>query len=201
VRLDQKILQLRKAKGITQEELAEDTRVSIRTIQRIESGESIPRPYTLKRIAEVLDVSYEELNAAELSLTDPIEIQKESQFLDVSETQYFLRLLCFSCFAYIILPYFYFLLPMFLLKRKANLNKTAKAFSKKVILTQIYWLIALPFIFLLVLFFNFIQAKYFNKAYIIHYFWPFILMYCLNVMIILRYFFQVDKIISRLEEV
>ena len=44
---------------MTQEELADKTEVSARTIQRIENGEVDPRAYTLQMIANALDVEYE----------------------------------------------------------------------------------------------------------------------------------------------
>ena len=52
--LGRKILELRKAKGLTQEELVEMCNLNVRTIQRIEAGEVTPRPYTIKAIFEVL---------------------------------------------------------------------------------------------------------------------------------------------------
>lgn len=55
-----KIQELRKQKGMTQEDLAEKTGLSIRTIQRIESGEVDPRSYTLNQIAEALGVDIAE---------------------------------------------------------------------------------------------------------------------------------------------
>ena len=54
-KLGEKISQLRKQKGLTQEELIEKCNISVRTIQRIESGEVTPRSYTLKTILNVLD--------------------------------------------------------------------------------------------------------------------------------------------------
>ena len=56
-----KIIHFRKLKGITQETLTEVTGLNVRTIQRIESGEVDPRLYTLKSIADALDVNLEEL--------------------------------------------------------------------------------------------------------------------------------------------
>lgn len=43
---------------MTQEELADKTEVSARTIQRIENGEVDPRAYTLQMIAKALDVDF-----------------------------------------------------------------------------------------------------------------------------------------------
>ena len=52
------IKELRIKKGLTQEELADRTEVSARTIQRIENGEVGPRAYTLQMIAKALDVDF-----------------------------------------------------------------------------------------------------------------------------------------------
>ncbi|MEN1786361.1 MAG: helix-turn-helix domain-containing protein [Bacteroidota bacterium] len=55
----EKIVHHRKLKGVTQEDLAEACNLNVRTIQRIEAAEVDPRLYTLKTIAEALDVSME----------------------------------------------------------------------------------------------------------------------------------------------
>lgn len=47
-------------KGYTQKELSELSNISVRSIQRIENGEIIPRTYTLKTLAGVLGRSYED---------------------------------------------------------------------------------------------------------------------------------------------
>ena len=53
--LGKKIAELRKLKGLTQEELVDRCNLSVRTLQRIEYGEVTPRAYTLKLIFEALD--------------------------------------------------------------------------------------------------------------------------------------------------
>lgn len=52
---------LRAARGMSQEYLADESRVSLRTIQRIENNESEPTGETIKRIAIALDVELSEL--------------------------------------------------------------------------------------------------------------------------------------------
>ncbi len=52
------IRELRLKKGLTQEELAQMTELSTRTIQRIENGEVDPRAYTLQIIAKALEVDF-----------------------------------------------------------------------------------------------------------------------------------------------
>ncbi|MFA7444796.1 MAG: helix-turn-helix transcriptional regulator [Flavobacteriaceae bacterium] len=59
--LGKKISQLRKEKGLTQEDLVEKCNINVRTIQRIESGEVTPRSYTLKTILTALDYDWEEI--------------------------------------------------------------------------------------------------------------------------------------------
>ncbi len=53
--LGKRIAELRKAKGLTQEELVEKCNLNVRTLQRIESGEVTPRSYTIKTIFTALD--------------------------------------------------------------------------------------------------------------------------------------------------
>jgi len=55
-----KVFELRKQKGLTQEQLAERCEVNPRTIQRIESGEVDPRTYTLKCLSAVLEFDFGE---------------------------------------------------------------------------------------------------------------------------------------------
>lgn len=59
--LGEKIKELRKKKGFSQEELAEYAKVNLRTIQRIEKNESEPRGKTLNLICEVLKINIEDI--------------------------------------------------------------------------------------------------------------------------------------------
>ncbi len=54
------VKEARLAKGYTQKELSDLTNVSVRSIQRIENGEIVPRSYTLKTLAAALDISVEQ---------------------------------------------------------------------------------------------------------------------------------------------
>lgn len=54
--LGRKITELRKEKGLTQEELVDKCNISVRTLQRIEAGEVTPRDYTIKTILAALDL-------------------------------------------------------------------------------------------------------------------------------------------------
>ena len=59
--IGQKIIDIRKSKGYTQEELAERAKLNLRTIQRIENGENKPSGNTIKLICEALDTSPEKI--------------------------------------------------------------------------------------------------------------------------------------------
>jgi transcriptional regulator with XRE-family HTH domain len=60
-RIAKKISETRKIKGLTQEELAEQAKINLRTIQRIENSESEPRGKTLNLICDVLEIDSTEL--------------------------------------------------------------------------------------------------------------------------------------------
>ena len=70
-----KIKELRLRKGLTQEELADQTGLSVRTIQRIENGEVDPRTYTLNALAEALGVELESLTS--ISVKTPATFSKD----------------------------------------------------------------------------------------------------------------------------
>ncbi len=62
--MQSKVKTLREAKNLTQTELAEKSGLSLRTIQRIESG-NIPKGFTLKAIAKALEIEPENLFSKE----------------------------------------------------------------------------------------------------------------------------------------
>lgn len=59
--LAQRVKELRKRKALSQEDLAKNAGLSLRTVQRVENGDTIPTAETLKRLAVVLDVAPNEL--------------------------------------------------------------------------------------------------------------------------------------------
>ena len=63
--LGKRISELRTSKGFTQEELVEKCNISVRTIQRIESGEVTPRSYTIKTILDALDYDLSKISEDE----------------------------------------------------------------------------------------------------------------------------------------
>jgi transcriptional regulator with XRE-family HTH domain len=52
------LARIRKSKGLTQTELSEKCNITVKTIQRIESGKVTPRSYTVKTISQALSVDF-----------------------------------------------------------------------------------------------------------------------------------------------
>ena len=62
--LGQTIVELRQKHNLTQEELVEKCNISVRTLQRIESGDVTPRDYTIKTLLSALDYQVEDVVSA-----------------------------------------------------------------------------------------------------------------------------------------
>ena len=76
------IKEARIKKGMTQEELALKTNINIRTIQRIENDEVTARAYTLRIIAEVLNIDLAAVQPDELQVhPDDIEQQNKTMLV------------------------------------------------------------------------------------------------------------------------
>ncbi len=56
-----KLIQARQAKGWTQMDLAEKSHISLRTIQRVESGQVNPRAFTVKQLSEIIGLDFFEI--------------------------------------------------------------------------------------------------------------------------------------------
>lgn len=182
--LHEKIAEARRNKGFTQEELADRSSVTVRTIQRIESGDTVPRNFTLKAIAEALNMPFEELIAKNGALPTEQDTDKDASI-------HFLKVLNLSCFTYLVIPYVHFLIPSYLLKKKRD-DAKLMMIGRKMIRTQIYWIVGLHLTFFLVLAYNLTLVRLLG-GYYINYLWPFFIMYLLNAVIILTTHLNIKK--------
>ena len=176
VDLAKRIKALRNRKGFSQEELAENTGLSLRTIQRIENGETEPRGDSLKKLATAFDVSSEEI----IDWT-------------LREDKRFLNSLNLSALSYIIFPLLGILVPLILWISKKdkiqNLNETAK----KLLNFQISWTMLLflgYFSFAFKIFYNINSAGDISPGLIspsiMYSMGFFIIMYSYNLIFIIR---------------
>ena len=66
MKISDKIVEHRKLNGLTQEELAGKSNISLRTLQRIENDENTPRGKTLQLICEAMEIRLEDLHNDDL---------------------------------------------------------------------------------------------------------------------------------------
>lgn len=181
-----KIAEARKLKGLTQEELAGLSQITVRTIQRIEAGANTPQSFTLKAIAKALDIDYENLvnntPTANTIISAP------------GDLQHFMILFNFSCFSYIAIPWVHCLVPMAILKKRMNIPADAIGYCRVIIRRQVYWVIALHLSLLGVFGYNYalVSARG-SKEGVIAYIWPFLLMYFINAFLILLQHLRIRK--------
>ncbi|MBD0833801.1 DUF4870 domain-containing protein [Flavobacterium chuncheonense] len=121
-----KIKDLRNRKGFSQEQLSDESKLSLRTIQRIEKGESIPRGDTLIKLTQALGVTPDDL--LEWQITDD---------------KGYLQLLNWSSFSFIITPLLGIIIPLVMWILKREKIKFVDDSGKKIINFQITWTLIL----------------------------------------------------------
>ena len=194
--LSKKIALARKKKGLTQEQLADLTNVTVRTIQRIESGESTPRAFTIKALAEALETNFEDLSLFGEVQNSPFSngsVLFQNSF-NLDNERHMLKVLCLSCFSYLALPLIHFLIPIYYFKKSGISHPKTISVARSIIRQQIYWVVTLSFLMLLAMAYNFIANVYFEASYLLHYLWLFFAMYILNAFIIVRSLIRINTI-------
>jgi uncharacterized Tic20 family protein len=124
--LSNRVKVLRSRKGFSQEQLAEISSLSLRTIQRIENDETLPRGDTLTRLAVALQVSPDEL----------IDWQ-------VLEDKNVLLLLNLSQLSFLAFPLLGIILPLVIWVLKKDKVKNVNETGKSILNFQISWTILL----------------------------------------------------------
>jgi len=120
--LSKRVKEFRTRKGLTQELLAENAGLSLRTVQRIENGEVVPRGDTLKRLALALKVSPDEI----------IDWQ-------VTEDRNVLLVLHLSQFGYLIAPFIGIIIPLVIWVQKKEKIRHVDEQGKSILNFQITW--------------------------------------------------------------
>lgn len=179
------ILEARQSKGYTQEDLADISQLTVRTIQRVENGETIPRAYTLKTLATALEIPFETLQAAikedRSKDTVPLELAEPL------EEQHILHIICLSCFSYLIIPIIHFLIPVYILYRqKKHLTPAAIRKAQQLIRQQVFWVASTHLLLLITFFYNYLNAVVYNSKHLIHYLVPLAIMYLFNAFLLGR---------------
>ncbi|MUP44725.1 DUF4870 domain-containing protein [Gramella sp. BOM4] len=131
----------RKLKGYTQKELSQKTNVTVRTIQRIEKGETEPHLQTVKLLATALEIEVEDL----LPLDNPKNENIQTKWL---------LLMHATPFVGFVLPFFNVFIPLFLWIHKRDDNPVYYEHGRKVINFQISMMLYFVVAMLLALFFG-----------------------------------------------
>lgn len=124
-----RIKELRKQKGMSQELLAEESGLSLRTIQRIENGETNPTGESLKRLSNALFVNPDEL-------------------IDwsIKEDKRYLTFLNLSALTFLFFPLLGILIPFILWTSRKGKIKNINKLGKDLINFEITWTLLLFFI-------------------------------------------------------
>src|SRR5690606_3002191 len=120
--LAQRIKALRSRKGLSQEELSETAGLSLRTIQRIENGETEPRGDSLKKIAFAFNVAPDEISD-----------------WTVQEDKGFLTSLNLSALSFLVFPLLGILVPLVIWISKKDKIRNLNEMAKEILNFQITW--------------------------------------------------------------
>ncbi|TGD77950.1 helix-turn-helix domain-containing protein [Hymenobacter wooponensis] len=145
-----RISTIRKSKGVSQEVLAEQSGVSLRTIQRVEQGDTMPRGYTLQALAAALEVPLEAFRA-EPEVTPehaPTPVQAaapEPQVVAPAPASVlrpdpqFLQLLNLSALSFLVFPLLNLVVPWVLWRKHRHDTEQAAEVGRRVLGFQILW--------------------------------------------------------------
>ena len=163
----ERILTIRKSKGFSQELLAEQSGVSLRTIQRVEQGETVPRGHTMQALATALDVPLDALLAsqpAEAVVAAPLLVPPTPtptvpalrQALLAADAQlppdpHVLQLLNLSALCLLVFPFFNLLVPYLLWRKHRHDTAHANDIGRRVLGFQVLWQVASFFSYLMAL--------------------------------------------------
>src|SRR5690606_35900501 len=122
--IGKKIAEIRKQKGFTQEEISKHAKINLRTLQRIEKGETDPRGNSLKGICEALSINIEDI----------VDYGKV-------EDRNYLMFLHLAVMSFVLIPFGNIILPLILWLNKRDKVQEANALGKNIINFQIIWTI------------------------------------------------------------
>lgn len=145
-----KLKTIREQKNLTQEELSEKSKISVRTIQRIESGTE-PKGHTLRTLAQTLEIEEVELLQTPLPIInepDEVETKVEEEPIPIPVNYSYIKIINLSSLLFILLPPLNILVPlllMFTMKQKNSL-------VRQIISVQMIWTVMAPIIFFIGIF-------------------------------------------------
>jgi transcriptional regulator with XRE-family HTH domain len=137
--IGQKIKDLRLRSGLSQDDLANVSELSSRTIQRIENGETVPRGDSLKRISKALNMNVESLYLAD--------IHKEHETV-LKNNKWVILGINLAAFGYLISPILGVLFPLFLWAIFKEKTIGANEAGKRIMKFELVWFFLLFMVYL-----------------------------------------------------
>jgi len=144
-----KLKAIREQKNLTQEELSEKSKISVRTIQRIEAGTE-PKGYTLRTLAQALEIEESALlqdTPQEIPEADEVETRVE-ELIPIPVNYSYIKIINLSSLLFTLLPPLNILVPLLLMFTMKQRNSLVK----QIISVQIMWTVMAPVIFMLGIF-------------------------------------------------
>lgn len=176
-----RIVALRKSKGYSQEVLAEESGVSLRTIQRVEQGETVPRGHTMQALATALQVPLESLReepapaasyaATEAPTVTPLRVDPQ-----------FLQLLNLSALSLLLFPLLNILVPLLLWRSRRHTTEHVAEIGRRVVGFQVLWQVGCFFLYLLLALAQVVAASYFHRVLPSVFIGALVLTYALNML-------------------
>lgn len=191
-----RIIAARKSKGFSQEVLAERSGVSLRTIQRVEQGDTTPRGHTVLALAVALDVPLEVLQNEPETMREP-ELGSAAEaptLLPVlrSDPQ-FLQLLNLSALSLLLFPFLNIVVPLLLWRARRHDTEHVAEIGRRVLGFQILWQVGCFFVYMLLLLGQIIAARYYHLVLPGAFLGVFVLSYSLNVLTVGYYALQLRQ--------
>jgi transcriptional regulator with XRE-family HTH domain len=141
--LKRTLKEYRLSQHLSQQQLAEQSGVSLRTIQRIESGASAGSPYILKQLCGALKINSQDLILAGAAPVPDSHTNKDSEQKAIPEYRYDSRVkyINFSALTVLCFPLLNLVIPVILhfLFRKTMVDSRDTVAVKKILSLQIFW--------------------------------------------------------------
>lgn len=173
-------LAARKGNGFSQEALAECSGVSLRTIQRIERGTTIPRGHTVQALAEALGVP---LATLQVPNAPSVAVPPDAASALRTDSDA-LQLLNLSALSFLLLPLFNLLVPWLVWRARRHDTAHAADVGRRVLGFQILWQVGSFFMFLLLVVVQLVAARTYHVALPGLFVGGLVFLYALNVLTI-----------------
>lgn len=147
-----KLKAVREQKNLTQEELSEKSKISVRTIQRIEAGTE-PKGHTLRALAQALEIEETSLQDI-IIIPDMIDEEKNESIPEMKEelqpdiNYSLIKIINLSSLLFTLLPPLNILVPLILMFTMKQRNSLAR----QIISIQMIWTVMAPIVFMLGIF-------------------------------------------------